>query len=347
MNLDTVVIGVGNWGSKHVSTLNTSSRLLGIFDKDQNKSKYISKIYQCHNYKSIDEISKDSRVKNIFITSSASTHFDLFEFFSKKNIKNFFIEKPICLRNSDLDIMKATIKNKNLKVCSGNLLHYHAGFQKVLSLIQNNQIGKVLSIKSYRQNFGKFRFEEDVIFSLMPHDLSMIFRILNNKSDDILNYELFNSKFLLEHTDESRMYLLFKNNVQALVSASWVSPTKRHELIVLGESGIISFKDSEENPNRKITLSKFDFDTISINETSKLLPKISSKEFINYNSDVKPLQNEIKYALKYFDGIEPSLHNSYDESYDITKFLLSLNKEQNVRTKTDIKKDNIINLIKK
>ena len=163
MNLtkDTVVIGLGKWGLNHVRILSSINRLEGVFDLDKNKIKNISKIFSCYEYESLDEINNNKEIKNIFIITSASSHFSVLKKLTKK--RNFFIEKPISANSGELDELGKLFKEKNLKIASGHLLNYHPAISVIKDLIKNDYIGDVINIKSFRHNFGRFRVDEDVV----------------------------------------------------------------------------------------------------------------------------------------------------------------------------------------
>lgn len=319
-----VVIGCGTWGVNHVDFLSSQKRLKGIFDIDKKKTLYVSKQYKCKAYKNYKQILNDEEVENIFITNTAKNHFKTFNFLSKSK-KNFFIEKPICLKFSELKKMKKIIKKNKIKFSSGHLLHYHSCLIQMIKLIKKNSIGKILSIKALRQNFGKFRHEEDVITSLMPHDISIIFKILNNYKNKKIKAKILNLKFLLNVFDESRLFVKF-NKINILVSVSWVSYNKRHEFVVLGDRGMLIFNDTNPDINKKLELIKFDY----ISKDNKIFPNIRSKEYVQYESDKRPLQEELKYTLDYFDSKIINVINNFDEAYDVMSFLFKV-KNKNIK----------------
>ena len=105
---DTVVIGLGKWGLNHVRILSSINRLEGVFDLDQNKIKNISKIFSCYGYESLDDINNNKEIKNVFIITSASSHFSVLKKLNKKN--NFFIEKPISANFDEVDLLSKLFK---------------------------------------------------------------------------------------------------------------------------------------------------------------------------------------------------------------------------------------------
>ena len=56
----------------------------------------------------------------------------------------------------------------------GHLLLYHPGVQKLKELVDSGELGDVLYVYSNRQNLGKIRTDENALWSLGVHDLSVI-----------------------------------------------------------------------------------------------------------------------------------------------------------------------------
>ena len=156
----------------------------------------------------------------------------------------------------------------------------------------------------------------------MPHDLSLIFSFFKNEK--VIDKQLFKWRILSPiQDDEARLFLKFDNNKTAIVSNLWTNHKKRHELIITGNKGMIIFDDNEKNINKKIKLIQFEF----YSESDQILPKISTEDYININSVVKPLNVEIDQSLKYFDGELDFIVNSFEESYKILSFIFNLSKQ--------------------
>ena len=226
------------------------------------------------------------------------------------------------LSSDELDELSKLIKENNLKIASGHLLNYHPAIQVIKNLIKDDSIGDIINIKSFRHNFGRFRVDEDVVSSFMPHDLSLIFNFFKNEK--IIDKQLFKWRILSPvQDDEARLFLKFDNNKTAIVSNLWTNHKKRHELIITGNKGMIIFDDNEKNINKKIKLIQFEF----YSENNHSLPKISTEDYININSVAKPLNVEIDQSLKYFDGEIDFIVNSFEESYKILSFIFNLSKQ--------------------
>ncbi len=60
----------------------------------------------------------------------------------------------------------------------GHILHYHPAVLKLQELVNRGELGKIQYIYSNRLNLGKFRTEENILWSFAPHDISVILMLL-------------------------------------------------------------------------------------------------------------------------------------------------------------------------
>ena len=59
----------------------------------------------------------------------------------------------------------------------GHVLRYHPAFEKLKALIDAGEVGEVKYVHSHRLGLGKFHTENDALWDLAPHDLSMILAV--------------------------------------------------------------------------------------------------------------------------------------------------------------------------
>ena len=52
----------------------------------------------------------------------------------------------------------------------GHILEYHPAIIKLKELVENGELGNIKYIYSNRLNLGKFRTEENILCSFVPHD---------------------------------------------------------------------------------------------------------------------------------------------------------------------------------
>ena len=311
------VIGCGPWAQNHIRILAKLNILNGVNDIDENLARKTASKFKCK-FLSKEQLNKDvaDNDLSLFILSSAFSHFNLL----KKYIpiyKNIFVEKPV-VENIEqyLEIKKLIDTNKN-KIAVGHLINYHQVFIKLKELVISQKIGRLLGFKSIRNNFGRYRQNEDVVHSLAVHDLSILLNITKELNLELQSHNIYGFDFFKKnHFDEARIILNFDNNIKAIVSSSWISPTKSQIFTIYGSVGIAVFEDTEDL-DKKLYIQYYDKNN---NEIIKL-----HKEYINFDKKnyVEPLDNEIIQTIKYFSKEDFNYPTSYDESYQILKIISS------------------------
>jgi len=78
------------------------------------------------------------------------------------------------------------IKNASLKadkvLMIGHLLQYHPAFIALLDLVRSGRLGDIRYAYSNRLSLGRFRVEENALWSFAPHDISMLLALFGERS---------------------------------------------------------------------------------------------------------------------------------------------------------------------
>jgi UDP-2-acetamido-3-amino-2,3-dideoxy-glucuronate N-acetyltransferase len=123
----------------------------------------------------------------------------------------------------------------------GHLLRYHPAFEELHRLVMSGELGRLQYVSSNRLSFGRFRREENSLWSFAPHDISMILALIGDEPHEV---SAVGSKHL--HTtieDVTTTHLSFPGGQGAHVHVSWLHPVKQQELVVVGERGMAIFND--------------------------------------------------------------------------------------------------------
>lgn len=107
--------------------------------------------------------------------------------------------------------------------------------------IAKGDLGRLHYIYSNRLNLGKFRNEENILWSFAPHDISMILGLAGDTPQTVhatgachLNPNI---------QDVTTTHMAFKNGIQAHIFVSWLHPFKEQKLVVVGDRGMAVFDD--------------------------------------------------------------------------------------------------------
>jgi len=230
------LIGAGYWGSILYKNLND----LGFSVKyicDLNKTDIV-------NTTDINDILKDNEVSGVLISTPPKTHFEI----TKRCLeagKHVFVEKPLTLDPIESSILYnlATTNFRILMV--DETFTYSPEFFFLKQVFETRMFGRILSLESHRANWGPFKTDVNVVWDLLPHDLSIILP-LNNKIQRVyaIGTETVN-KGIIDNVD---VLIDFANGFRAKLFASWLHRSKTRLLKLTTEVGIWSYDSATNKP---------------------------------------------------------------------------------------------------
>ncbi len=248
MKKNIAIIGCGYWGKNLVRNFYELNSLYAICDVDEKKLKSFQEKYPdlnvYHDYKTLI---KKPEIDALVIATPAATHYAL----SKEALlanKDVFVEKPIALNYKEGEELVSLAKEKDKILMVGHILEYHPAVIKLKEIINEGELGKINYIYSNRLNLGKFRTEENILWSFAPHDISIIINLLGEMPREVSAH---GGNYLNpDITDVTITTMSFSSGVKAHIYVSWLHPYKEQKLIVIGDKKMIVFDDV--NPDHKL-----------------------------------------------------------------------------------------------
>ena len=149
-----------------------------------------------------------------------------------------------------MDELVALAEERDLVLMPGHLLLYHPGVQKLKELIDAGELGDVLCVYGNRQNLGIIRTNENALWSLGVHDLSVILYLLDEEPERRSRTAATSSRAGVE--DVVFCYLRFPSGKIAHMHLSWLDPHKMRRMTVVGRDKMAVFDDMELE--RKVTV---------------------------------------------------------------------------------------------
>jgi UDP-2-acetamido-3-amino-2,3-dideoxy-glucuronate N-acetyltransferase len=240
--INLAVIGSGYWGRNLVRNFNELGALHTICDNNIATLRLFQEQYPGKKFQtSFDKVLQNDAIDAVVIATPAETHFEL----AKRSLfagKHVFVEKPIALMVSEAETLHRVASDRALKLMVGHILLYHPAITKLKEIINSGELGKINYIYSNRLNLGKFRIEENILWSFAPHDISVILYLLEEmplqviaQGGNYLNGDI---------ADVTISILSFKSGVKGHIFVSWLHPNKEQKLVVVGDKKMAVFDDS-------------------------------------------------------------------------------------------------------
>lgn len=298
--INCAIIGYGYWGPNLVrnfsATSNATVKL--VADLRQERLNLVKKNYPTVEVTTdIDSIWSDNSIDAVIIATPVFTHFELAQK-ALNSGKHVLLEKPMtdtvahALELIDL----ANAKGKVLMV--DHTFLYTSSVQKMKSLIDNGDIGKVKYFDSTRINLGLIQQDVNVLWDLAPHDISILDYLMPEKPHSVQATGVSH----IHNGIENIAYLTvnYSSDFIAHFSCSWSSPVKIRTMLLGGDKKMVVFNDME--PTEKIKIYDTAHTVSSDEEKQRVL--------VDYRvGDVYIPKLEIKEALggmakDFMDAIE-------------------------------------------
>lgn len=245
------LIGVGYWGPNLLRNFLSipGCEVKLVCDWDEKKLKKIEEENpQLKTTVKPEDIFK-ADTDAVVIAASAANHFTLVKTALLSN-KHTFVEKPLSLSSSEASELDALSRNRKKVLMVGHLLLYHPVVRKLKEIIEKKELGEIYYGYSIRVNLGKIRSDENVLFSLCPHDISLFLYLFNESPRWVFcNGGNFLQK---EIADAIFADLYFPSGRLGHIHASWLDPNKIRQLVLVGSERMAVFDDIEPSQKLKI-----------------------------------------------------------------------------------------------
>jgi predicted dehydrogenase len=242
--------GLGYWGPNLARNFDELAELTWLCETDDGRLRRFADRYpDARSTARFEEMLADPTLDAVVVSTPVPTHYEL----AKRALeagKHVFVEKPPAMRAAEMDELVGLAAEGELVLMPGHLLLYHPGVQKLKELVDTGELGEVLCVYGNRQNLGIVRTNENALWSLGVHDLSVILYLLDEEPVDAIAH---GRDFLTDGVEDVVFcYLRFPSGKIAHMHLSWLDPHKMRRITVVGREKMAVFDDMELE--RKVTV---------------------------------------------------------------------------------------------
>jgi predicted dehydrogenase len=240
MNPRVAVLGCGYWGANHIRTLKALGALHAVSDLNAARAEGFATEQDCLSVPP-DELVRHEEIDAVVMALPPQFHSEA-AIKAVENGKDVLVEKPIALTVADAERAVAAARHNGRIFMVGHVLRFHPAFEQLKRLIDAGELGEVRYIHSHRLGLGKFHTENDALWDLAPHDLSMILAITGEEPIEIRG----EGAALLDHlSDFAHLHMRFPNGLRSHLFTSRLNPYRERKLTVVGTKAMAVFDDVE------------------------------------------------------------------------------------------------------
>jgi predicted dehydrogenase len=294
------VVGLGHWGPNLARNFSRLADLTWICDASPERLERHAPAYPgIRATSSLDDLLEDEELDAIALATPVPTHAELAERVLRAG-KHCFVEKPLAQSVEEAERVAEAARTTDRVLMVGHLLEYHPGVQLLKDLIDSGELGTVRYLYSNRLNLGVLRPNENALWSLGAHDVSVLLRLAGEEPYEC---RAVGESYMQEGIEDVVFcYLRFPSGLAAHMHLSWLDPHKERRLTVVGSRKMATFDDMELE--RKLTVydKGFDENWSSYGEYIARSGDIFSPRVPNE----EPLQIECRHFVERVkDGAQP------------------------------------------
>ena len=279
------VIGAGNWGQNLVRNYASlpGSQLLYVADVSEKVRSKMANLYpKAQVTDNPERIFTDPAVNAVVIAVESPLHYTMIKN-ALDHGKHVYVEKPLALSVADAQDVVALARDKNLKLMIGHLLEYHPAVNYIKELMKIGKVGTSLYLYFHRLNLGIVRKDENVWWSLAPHDISVACYLFEAEPVSVSA----NGQSYLQKGIEDVVFatLKFADGRMAHIHVSWLDPHKIRKVTLVASDKMVVFDDMEASEKVRIydkgaeikTVNSY-VEAITLRTGDVLIPRIPSQE---------------------------------------------------------------------
>jgi predicted dehydrogenase len=188
----------------------------------------------------LDDLLNDPELDAVILATPVPTHAALAIRVAEAG-KHCFVEKPLATTAADAEAAVAAAEQAGKILMVGHLLEYHPAVDRLKELIESDELGSLYYVYGNRLNLGKLRAEENALWSLGAHDVSVILHLIG---EEPVECSAHGESYVREGVqDVVFCYLRFPSGIVAHLHLSWLDPHKERRLTVVGARRMATFDD--------------------------------------------------------------------------------------------------------
>ena len=247
-------LGCGHWGSNLIrnAAVNPRIELIALCDRDTAALKRIGDRYPgvtlCER---VEEALHRRDVDAVIVATPSGLHYE-HALAALEAGKHVFVEKPLASSVAEACHLVAEAERAGRILMIGHTFLYNNLVHEVKKRIDSGELGDIYYVYSQRLNLGRFRPDSDVLWTLAPHDISILNFWFESRPQQVsangLNF-IHRSANLAE---VSFAQLSYPDGKEAHLHLSLLDPQKNRRMVVVGSRKMLVYDDMNSDAHIQI-----------------------------------------------------------------------------------------------
>jgi predicted dehydrogenase len=256
------VVGLGYWGPNLARNFDAlpDCELAWLCDGREEVRATFAPLYRRTRLTGeLEDLLGDETLDAVVLATPVPTHADLAVRVLQAG-KHCFVEKPLAITAADAQRAVQAAQDAGKVLMVGHLLQYHPGVNVLKDLVQSGELGDIHYIYGNRLNLGQLRAEENALWSLGAHDISVLLHLAGN--EEPYEFSARGESYMRPGIEDVVFgFMRFPSGLAAHLHLSWLDPHKERRFTVVGAQKMATFDDMDLE--RKVTVYDKGFDESS------------------------------------------------------------------------------------
>jgi predicted dehydrogenase len=253
------VVGLGYWGPNLARVIDAlpGAELAWCCDEDAAARERFGAVFRSARFTArLGDLLGDPGLDAVVLATPVPTHAELAVRVLEAG-KHCFVEKPLAQSVADAERAVQAAHDSGRVLMVGHLLQYHPGVQKLKEIADSGELGEIHYVYSNRLNLGQLRADENALWSLGAHDVSVVLHLAGGEEPSELAAH--GEAYMRPGVEDVVFgYLRFPSGLAAHLHLSWLDPHKERRFTVVGSKRMATFDDMDAE--RKVTVYDKGFD---------------------------------------------------------------------------------------
>ncbi len=297
------VAGLGYWGpnlARNFEAIPGAELVWGCDASEERLQRLRERLPEVRLTRDLDDLLSDPELDAVALATPVPTHAALSTAVLEAG-KHCFVEKPLAQSVSDAERALRAAEDSRRVLMVGHLLEYHPGVQKLKELAESGELGdRIFYIYGNRLNLGKLRADENALWSLGAHDVSVVLHLAGEEPDEAVAH---GQSYVREGVEDVVFcFLRFPSGLSAHLHLSWLDPHKERRFTIVGSRRMATFDDMALEGKVTIYDKGFDEDAQGYGEYITRSGDIFSPQI----SNTEPLRIECEHFIEcILEGRQP------------------------------------------
>lgn len=247
----------------------------------------------------VEDLLEDESLDAVVLATPVPTHAKLAVSVLEAG-KHCFVEKPLAQSTADAERAVQAAERAGRTLMVGHLLEYHPGIAKLKQLADEGELGDVRYLYGNRLNLGQLRADENALWSLGAHDVSVLLHLVDEEPYEV---SARGESYMRDGVEDVVFcFLRFPSGVAAHLHLSWLDPHKERRFTIVGSKRMATFDDMAIEGKLTVYDKGFDEDASSYGEYISRSGDIYCPRIPN----VEPLRLECEHFVRSIrEGLAP------------------------------------------